>query len=386
ARAIAGGEDNLTQTGSVMGTATYFSPEQAQGHPVDPRSDLYSLGVVMYEMATGRAPFTGDSPVAIAYKHVQETPANLRQSNPTVPEAYEAITLKLLAKAPDDRYATAEDLRGDLRRFLDGRAVKAEQRPVSPSPALTAPVAPSRPLPPPVYPDESGRRRTGWFIAVLLLLLVALGALLFAFAQTLGITGEDKVTVPTVIGQNGFAAIGRLRDAGLEVVAGDIRMIPSDTVEKGMVISQDPVAGTEVAKGTSISLTTSTGPPGPEKKDLPRVEGQSEEAARTALATAGFTNIGPSDVRNDPSVGEGSVISQSPDPGLQPVDVRITLVISDGPEATTTGSTAPPSTAPETTASTTTTTTTPPSTTASTTASTAPDSPSSSEPPPSSEP
>src|SRR5204863_420184 len=105
ARALnANAEDNLTQAGSVMGTATYFAPEQAQGLPLDPRSDLYSLGVVIYEMVTGRPPFAGESPVAIAYKHVQEQPAPPRHANTNVPPPMEAIILKLLAKNPAARY------------------------------------------------------------------------------------------------------------------------------------------------------------------------------------------------------------------------------------------------------------------------------------------
>ena len=109
-----------------MGTATYFSPEQAQGQTVDPRSDLYSLGVVLYQMLLGRPPFSGDSPLSIAYQHVQQSPTPLRQINPAIPEPLEAITLKLLAKNPANRYATAEELRADLRRFRAGQPVRAE--------------------------------------------------------------------------------------------------------------------------------------------------------------------------------------------------------------------------------------------------------------------
>src|SRR5215210_6645876 len=114
ARAItANADENLTQVGTVMGTATYFSPEQARGDPVDPRSDIYSLGCVLYELVVGRAPFAGDSPVAIAYKQVHESPVPPRQINPAVPAALEAIILKCLAKNPANRYPSAEDLRAD---------------------------------------------------------------------------------------------------------------------------------------------------------------------------------------------------------------------------------------------------------------------------------
>ncbi|MDP9419108.1 MAG: Stk1 family PASTA domain-containing Ser/Thr kinase, partial [Actinomycetota bacterium] len=133
ARAVSN-QENLTQAGTVMGTATYFSPEQARGEAVDPRSDVYSLGVVLYEMLTGRPPFTGDSPVAVAYKHVQETPQAPRSRNPRIPGALEAIVLQAMAKDTAERYASAEDLRSDLRRFRQGS-------PVSAATAVVAPVA-----------------------------------------------------------------------------------------------------------------------------------------------------------------------------------------------------------------------------------------------------
>src|SRR6202790_3826795 len=118
-------EESLTQTGAVMGTATYFSPEQAEGIGVDSRSDIYSLGVVLYEMVTGRPPFLGDPPVAVASKHVRDHPPAPREVNPGVPPDLEAIILKCLAKSPDHRYASGDDLRTDLLRFREGRAVGA---------------------------------------------------------------------------------------------------------------------------------------------------------------------------------------------------------------------------------------------------------------------
>src|SRR5271154_2018467 len=118
-------EESLTQTGAVMGTATYFSPEQAEGIGVDSRSDIYSLGVVLFEMVTGRPPFLGDTPVAVASKHVRDHPPAPRELNPAIPPTFEAIILKAMAKDPAHRYATAEDLRADLLRFTEGRSVSA---------------------------------------------------------------------------------------------------------------------------------------------------------------------------------------------------------------------------------------------------------------------
>src|SRR5436190_3927588 len=128
----ANAEESLTQTGAVMGTATYFSPEQAQGTTVDARSDIYSLGVVLYELVTGRPPFSGDNPVTIAYKHVREDPAAPRARNPSVPVAFEHIVLQAMAKDPADRYQTAEELRADLLRFRQGRPVVAAPPMASP--------------------------------------------------------------------------------------------------------------------------------------------------------------------------------------------------------------------------------------------------------------
>ncbi|MGH9003932.1 MAG: Stk1 family PASTA domain-containing Ser/Thr kinase, partial [Acidimicrobiia bacterium] len=227
ARAISDSSDqNLTKTGSVMGTATYFSPEQARGAPVDPRSDLYSLGVVLYEMITGGPPFSGDSAVAIAYKHVQENPVPPRRIDPSLPETLEAITLKTLAKNPTNRYPTAQDLRADLRRYLDGARIMAEPVLAPPlDPGATSVIAPTQygqetalvsgPVgyPPtdgygeydeyPYEPEEEQPKRSKWFLAALILLLLLLAGLLYLLASNLSgnDTQAEQVTVPNVVGK-----------------------------------------------------------------------------------------------------------------------------------------------------------------------------------------
>src|SRR6202453_1881308 len=184
-------EESLTQTGAVMGTAAYFSPEQAEGKGVDARSDIYSLGVVLYEMAVGRPPFTGDSPVAVASKHVRDMPVLPREANPSVPPALEAVIMKAMAKNPDDRYGSAGELRADLLRFADGRPVEAGD------PGLTSvmtavgatqaiPMTTGRtmavpPAGPPAGEEEDleRKKRTRNLIILLVVLLVALAVIAY---------------------------------------------------------------------------------------------------------------------------------------------------------------------------------------------------------------
>src|SRR5262245_47849370 len=187
--ARAGASDGLTQTGSVMGTATYFSPEQAQGLAVDGRSDVYSLGVVLYEMVTGVVPFTGDSPVAVAYRHVREEPMPPSQRNPDVPADLEQIILTALAKDPDQRYQTADDLRADLLRFRRGRplaaapvtALVAEVPGATAATAAATMATPRVGAPPP--PDKDTTRRRALVTALTVLVLVIIVALILGFSM-----------------------------------------------------------------------------------------------------------------------------------------------------------------------------------------------------------
>ncbi len=358
ARAMSGsGEQNLTQTGSVMGTATYFSPEQAQGLSVDPRSDLYSLGVVLYEMLAGRPPFSGDGPVAIAYKHVQENPVPLRRLDATIPVELEFICMKLLAKDPDDRYASAEDLRADLRRFRSGQPFVADPGRNLGSAAATSaipglmgggaaarPVASSRTNPygqlrdtdgTAVLPGVSGgdypyepARRTWVFVAVLAGLLVVLGGLLLALSSVLGSNGDNsgpRLThiLPNVVGADYRTAQAQLEELGLVV---RLERVKNVQVPIDQVTHQNPLAGVKVEEDSVVVLTVSSSDT---LVAMPNVVGTTESDARKVLSGLGFTNIASTKLESTKAAGE--VLEQSPKAGGQnEKSASIVLVVSAG--------------------------------------------------------
>jgi serine/threonine-protein kinase len=343
ARVFAGGDSELTQAGTVMGTATYFSPEQAQGKPVDPRSDLYSLGVVMYEMLVGRPPFAGDEPVAIAYAHVHEAPARLRDVDPALPMEIDAITMKLLAKDPAQRYPSADDLRADLRRFREGAKL-------TPPAVVPAPV-PVAPTPPPSQIDfgsfEDRRyveppRRTGFFLLFTILVFAAVGLGIYYLAQQLDESNDaTTIEVPDVTGENRRAARRQLERAGFVVV---IQEESSEEVAVDVVIRQDPASGTERAEGSTVTLVVSVGR---ENVAVPDVLGQDIFSASAELEAAGFeVNV---EQVEDPSgvFTEGQIWQQNPPAGTEaPVGSVVLVSLVPAETTTTSAETVPPATSP----------------------------------------
>ena len=348
ARAITStSDDHLTQVGTVMGTATYFSPEQARGDPVDPRSDIYSLGCVLYELVVGRPPFSGDSPVAIAYKQVHESPVPPRQVNPSVPPALEAIILKCLAKNPANRYPSAEDLRADLRRFREGNRILAEPVMVPPTrgePSATGVLAATTTLAAaprgggraPIDPyadddyDDGPRRSSAAFLTVLVVLLLLLAGMLFLLARTLGLGDTDDtgtlVEVPRVIGEELAAATNTLEGLGFEVTSTEV---DNDEFDAGKVFDQDPSNGTKLAKGETIALKVSKGA---ENVSVPGVIGKTLDDARSELEAAEFV------VRVEPSPDEDAVedevTDQDPKPQAEaPKGSTVTLFVGSAPAA-----------------------------------------------------
>jgi eukaryotic-like serine/threonine-protein kinase len=326
---------NLTQAGAVMGTATYFSPEQAQGLPVDPRSDLYSLGCVLYEMLTARPPFAGDSPVAIAYKHVQEQPFPPSTINPTVPAALEAVDMKLLQKDPADRYASADDLRADLRRFLENQPVLALGAAGAAATvagvgaglaalgdatvAVPAAAPPTGAAPP--YVEEPGRKRTGLYVGLLVVLLLLVAGILFFVGRNLGSTTK-QVAVPSVTGQSAADATSQLESAGFKVNATTRQ---NDSIKEGEVFDQDPKGGVKADEGALVTIVVSSGAG---KVDVPSVVGKTQAQATSLLTNAGFV---PQVVQQpDDTIKAGEVISQSPAGGQADKGSTVIITVSSG--------------------------------------------------------
>jgi serine/threonine protein kinase len=281
--ARAGSSATISRTGSVIGTAGYMSPEQALGKPATSKSDLYSLGVVLYEALTGELPYTADNPIAVSMKHVNEPVRPPREIDPGIPEGMNAIVTKLMAKDPEDRYADADELADDLRRVNRGlepvaAGVARTHRPPPhrtsvPSQNLTREMPKPRPGPAP------RRRRRGlpWLLFALAAILLTLGVL-GGLQAVLGPqamkgwfdvfqgdnpspaqpAGPEQVKVPEVAGLTRSVAEKRLTDAGLEV--GKVTSFPSDSVAAGRVIAPGIAAGTPVEPGTDVNLTISSGP------------------------------------------------------------------------------------------------------------------------------
>jgi eukaryotic-like serine/threonine-protein kinase len=270
--ARAASSQTMTQTNSLLGTLAYMSPEQVRGERVGPASDLYSLGVVLYEMLTGELPYQDDDPIATAVKRLDRPPRHPRETNAAVPEELDALVVKLLAKDPEDRYASATSLAEDLRRVCDGLPPQAAgfgddttaQIPHDTKKMRLAPTAaPRRRASDP--PASLGRRRA---LVVPLVALVVGMALLGGLMWTLGwgisnqgnpkATVAERVEVPNVVGLSQDEAQKRLKEMGLRLGSQD--EAPSDKVAAGAVIAQDPAARTEVDRGRAVNVVISTGP------------------------------------------------------------------------------------------------------------------------------
>jgi serine/threonine-protein kinase len=356
ARAMADSAATMTQTAQVIGTAQYLSPEQARGERVDARSDLYSTGCVLYELLTGRPPFTGDSPVAIAYQHVREEPIPPSQVDHDIPQWCDAIVLKAMAKDPAARYQSATEFRADLQRAMQGMPVAASaastmmmgRTSVMPT-AAGPPTRASHPMDtgyglPPVQYDHNDDDRGGGN-GKKAVLWIGLAILFIGGAALIGVllsggSGSNKgatpsnsssattstIQVPHVVGLKEDAAKKAITDAGLLV--GAVSQENSDSVDKGSVISSDPNEGNDASKGDKINLVVSKGK-AVTKVDVPDVTNQPYASAQQTLQSAKFRVVRKT--QSSDSVPKDTVISTDPPAGSSVSEgSKITVVVSSG--------------------------------------------------------
>jgi eukaryotic-like serine/threonine-protein kinase len=321
----------MTQTGSVLGTAHYVSPEQAQGKELQGTSDLYSLGVVLYEASTGHVPFDADTPVSVALKQVNEQPKPPRAVNPNVDPGLEAIIVKAMQKNPAQRYQSAEEMRRDLLAVAQGNPPAGAGLAAGAVPAAAAAQTAVLPTVPGAQPAIAQTRRQSpapkkrpvwpWLLLVLALALTGIGVVWAA--QTFG---PHTVNTPDL--SNMSESVARATLTEKEFTVGQITYGYHDTVPEGKVASQDPAKDTPQPKGTMVSFVISKGP---KPIPVPDVVGKADTEAIKLLGDAGFTPV-PGGSKFDKSPN-GQVISQTPKAGeLTPRGSKVTYVTSKGQE------------------------------------------------------
>jgi beta-lactam-binding protein with PASTA domain/tRNA A-37 threonylcarbamoyl transferase component Bud32 len=344
------GASQMTEAGSIMGTAQYLSPEQARGAPVTASSDLYSAGIVLYEMLTGKVPFSGDSAIEIAMKHLNDPPKPPSKIRPEIPDELDAVVLRALSKNPEDRYQTAEEFSEDLHRveaglplapetseaataLLAGAALVGDggSTEVLAGTAVTTPggrpPTTRRPPPPygPGYYDEPPRKRRRWAPWLLVLLLLAAAGIAgwYVFSQIQDqLAANEPVAVPNVEGLKEEAAVTLIENAGLDP---EVQRAANPDAEKDRVFDQNPDPGTRIQKGDRVTLLVSTGPP---ETSVPDVVGMNYGDAVQALNDVNLKAT-KHEVFSPKPVGK--VISQDPPAGEQVVEgTEIVLDVSRG--------------------------------------------------------
>ena len=356
ARALTDSQATMTQTNAVVGTAQYLSPEQARGETVDERSDLYSTGVVLFELLTGRPPFKGDSAVAVAYQHVEQIPPTPSSILSDIPDSLDRVVLKALAKNRDDRYRSAAEMLSDLQRVARGMDVGAPPADswateVLPSaglvgaraavPAATSTVsAPAAGVSststslPAVSSDGDAaskaaaarKRRTAIIMTLVVIALLLIGGSVWALSRSAAT--PEAVSVPNVVGLSQADAKSQIEAAGLEWELNPEK-VASDTVEKDAVASTDPAGGAQAEKGSTVRVTISSGP---DSVTLPdNLVGMSPDDARQAVEALGLKwEVNSSKVASD-TVAEGKVAQTNPSPGSKvKAGQTITAYLSSG--------------------------------------------------------
>ena len=318
-RALSDATSTMTQTAAVVGTAQYLSPEQARGEHVDHRSDIYSAGCLLYELLTGQPPFTGDSPVAVAYQHVREDPVPPSELVADLPPGTDAVVLKAMAKNPVNRYQSAAEMREDIERVLAGQPVRATPV-LAGTAAATTMVGRRAPEPEP----DRRRQRTFAYIALAAGVVVVFLLAAVVMRSIVSGPGGGSVRTPSLTGLTREEAIAKLTEVGLKL--GDVTQAYSATIAAGRVAGQSPLPEISSRRGDAVAITLSKGP-APSK--VPDIVGMSEDDARTALTKAGL-KVGALTKRDDKAPA-GTVLEVDPPSGTAiNAGSPVSLVIASG--------------------------------------------------------
>jgi len=332
------GTSQMTEAGSIIGTAQYLSPEQARGAPVDQTSDLYSTGIVLYELLTGTVPFTGDTPVEIAMKHLSQTPDPPSSHRAEIPRDLDYVVLRALGKDPSERYHSAEEMDSDLERIGRGIGVSAETAEAATSVLSrtelsdAATTVRSGASPPTAYTpgryyeyDETRRRRSVWpWLLALLVLALALVGGFFAYQQLQDqLSAAEAVTVPDVEGLQESLAVQDILDAGLQP---HVRRLPSSDVQRGIVERQEPQPPQRADQGTFVTIIVSKGKP---KVRIPNLVGLGRDEAVARLSDVNLrANVQEVNSPQDP----GTVLATAPKAGETVVEgAEVRVNVSKGP-------------------------------------------------------
>lgn len=343
--AIALSETSITQTNSMLGSVHYLSPEQARGSMATNQSDIYAIGIILYEILTGKVPFDGESAVTIALKHFQDEIPSIRIYDKNVPQSLENVVLKATAKEPADRYKTADEMRADLDTVLspdrlneprwEPHALMDETRVLTPveaaqveTPPVEEPVAETAADQAEESAKPKKKKRKRWLLLPVIMVIALLGiGSYFLFGG-----GRGDVAIPEVNGQTEAAARAELEAAGLQV-ADEVEEIEDDEVEAGNVVKTDPPEGNEVKKNSVVTLYISSGT---KKITLDDYEGRSFDDVKKELIVLGFDEDRiKEELESSDDVDEGDIISQSPAAGreVSPAEDEITFKVSSGPDS-----------------------------------------------------
>ncbi|WP_017474809.1 Stk1 family PASTA domain-containing Ser/Thr kinase [Bacillus licheniformis] len=352
--AMALSSTTITHTNSVLGSVHYLSPEQARGGLSTKKSDIYSLGIVLFELLTARMPFEGESAVSIALKHLQSETPSVKRWNPAVPQSIENVVLKAMAKDPFHRYEAAEEMENDLKTAFDPDRLNEKRFTIPSDDEMTKAVPIIKNLPENGSSSQSGggeeeaaplskkekkkqakankkKKRKKWPLILLTVFFVLAASAVLALTVFPSLFIPKDVAVPDVAGLEYEEAVIKLEDEGFEVDP-NAEDIADDKIEEGLIVKTDPAAGDIVKEGSTVKLYKSSGK---EKTEVDDVVGQKVDTAKKLLEQKGFKNIKTEEVHDEEEAG--TIIEQDPAAGTEIVaaDDEVKLTVSLGPEAIT---------------------------------------------------